>query len=97
MSVKFHATPTGGILTWSLRPRDSGDPPKVRFPLPASVESATVTGDATLVGRDVVLKGTSGSVGLTWTGRTADPGPSFDATLERLRGEYRALDLVPPR
>ncbi len=97
VSLNFRATATGGFLSWSLQARDGESPPKVRFPLPASVESATVSGDATLVGRDVVLRGTSGTVGLNWNARTADPGPSFDATLERLRGEYRALKLIPPR
>lgn len=97
-SVEFRPTATGGILTWSLQSRgaDSVRPTKVRFPLPPSVQSATVTGDGSLNGRDVVLSGTSGSVGLTWT-RSPDPGPSLGATIARLQSEYRALELAPPR
>jgi hypothetical protein len=60
------------------------------------VQSATVTGDGALTGRDVVLNGTSGSVGLTWT-RTPEPGPSLEATIARLQSEYKALKLEPPR
>ena len=97
VSVNFRATATGGILSWNLALREGADAPKVRFPLPASVTAASVTGDAVLDGRDVVMTGTSGTVGLNWTGRTPEPGPSMDATLERLRGEYRALKLIPPR
>ncbi len=96
VTFNFRATPNGGILTWSLAPRDAEAAPKVRFPLPASVAAATVNGDGTLVNRDVVLKGTGGTVGLTWS-RTADLGPSLGATISRLQGEYRALRLDPPR
>lgn len=98
VALDFHATATGGILTWSLQPRGAGTalPTKVRFPLPPSVATASVSGDGALDGRDVVLRGTSGTVGLTWT-RTADPGPSLEATIALLQREYRALKLPVPR
>ncbi len=97
VSLNFRATPNGAILTWSLKQRDpDADAPKVRFPLPPSVATATVNGEATLSGRDVVLKGTGGTVGLTWT-RTPDPGPTLSGTIGLLQGEYRALKLKPPR
>ncbi|MDO9352865.1 MAG: hypothetical protein Q7T55_04180 [Solirubrobacteraceae bacterium] len=93
IDLRFEATETGGVLSWSLTPR--ARTPKMRWTLPTTIDGASVVGDGTLANREVTLTKPVGSLTITWR-RDAAPGPSLAATLQRLQDEYKTRGLTPP-
>jgi hypothetical protein len=94
IDLRFEATATGGVLTWSLSPR--ARTPRMRWTLPTTIDGATVAGDGTLANREVTLTKPTGSLTIAWR-RDAAPGPSLTATVARLQAEYKTRGLTPPQ
>lgn len=94
-TVRLTARRGGARLSWRVDRRAGLPEPELRFPLPPGVREATVDqGPATLDGREVRLRGMSGSVNLEWLAPRIDR--SFSRTVAALRAGYRRRGVRAP-
>jgi hypothetical protein len=95
LNLTLSPTATGATLTWNLAVRDGQRAPKLRWPLPPSVQLTRTPAGTTRTGNELRLNGTSGTITLTWT-RLPDQGPTYAGTLAALQGGYIVRGLIPP-